>query len=118
MDVLINVLEYIALAIGIIALLIIICGVVRGLIEVARLEFSKKRQDEEFVGLGRARYHIGYHLLLGLEFLIAADIIRTIVKPTLEELAILGTIVIIRIVIGYFLGKEIEQFRKRDKELP
>ena len=41
-----------------------------------------------------------------LEFLIAADIIHTIVKPTLEELAILGSIVIIRTIISYFLGKE------------
>jgi uncharacterized membrane protein len=46
---------------------------------------------------------------LGLEFLIAADIIRTIIRPTLEELAILGGIVVIRTVISYFLGKEIGQ---------
>ena len=70
------------------------------------------RVEQEFIRLGRARYHIGYHLLLGLEFLIAADIVRTIVSPTLEELGILGAIVVIRIVIGYFLGKEIEQFRQ------
>ena len=113
MDTLIDVLDYIALGIGIIALLIIIWGVVRGIIEVIRAELSGRREKEqEFVRLGRARYHIGYHLLLGLEFLIAADIVRTIVSPTLEELGILGAIVVIRIVIGYFLGKEIEQFRQ------
>ena len=112
MNVLLKVLEYISLGIGIIALAVIIWGVIRGLIEVSRAELSRRRgKEEEFLSLGRARYHIGYHLLLGLEFLIAADIIRTIIKPTLEELAILGSIVVIRIVIGYFLGKEIEQYR-------
>ena len=52
--------------------------------------------------------------MLGLEFLIAADIIRTIVKPSLEELAILGSIVVIRTVINYFLGKELRQYGSKD----
>lgn len=114
METLIDILEYIALSIGIIALFIILWGVFKGLIEFARVEISRRRQgDQEYVLLGQARYHIGYHLLLGLEFLIAADIIRTIVRPTLEELGILGAIVVIRIVIGYFLGREITLFRDK-----
>lgn len=114
MDVVITVLEYIALAIGVIALLVILWGVGKGVVEVIRAEASgRKEQDvQEYRLLGEARYHIGYHLLLGLEFLIAADIVRTIVKPTLEELAVLGIIVVIRIIVGYFLGKEVEQFRR------
>ena len=63
---------------------------------------SKTEETEERVRLG-----IGFNLILGLEFLIAADIIRTIVEPTLEELAILGVIVAIRIALAYFLGREI-----------
>jgi uncharacterized membrane protein len=114
MDTLLDVLDYIAIAIGIIALLVILWGVVKGLVELVRAEISRRQQEgERLLSLGHARYDIGYHLLLGLEFLIAADIIRTIVKPTLEELAILGSIVVIRIVIGYFIGKEIEQYRAK-----
>ena len=113
MDTLLDVLDYIALAIGIIALLVIIWGVIKGLIELVRAEISRQQEGERFLSLGHARYNVGYHLLLGLEFLIAADIIRTIIKPTLEELAVLGIIVVIRIVIGYFIGKEIEQYRAK-----
>jgi uncharacterized membrane protein len=114
MNVLLKVLEYISLGIGIIALAVIIWGVIKGLVEVVRAEVSRIREKgERFLSLGQARYDVGYHLLVGLEFLIAADIIRTIIKPTLEELAILGSIVAIRIVIGYFLGKEIENFSNK-----
>ena len=114
MDTLLDVLDYIALGIGIIALAVILWGVIKGLIELARAELSRRQQEgERFLSLGHARYNVGFHLLLGLEFLIAADIIRTIVKPTLEELAVLGIIVVIRIVIGYFIGKEIEEFRAK-----
>ena len=88
---------------------IILWGVLKGLASFLIVEFSRFRtggakalESEEKIRLG-----IGFNLILGLEFLIAADIIRTIIKPTLEELGILGAIVAIRIVLAYFLGREI-----------
>lgn len=53
------------------------------------------------------RHSFGSYLLLGLEFLIAADIINTVMKPGLQEIAILGAIVVIRTVIGYTLDHEL-----------
>ena len=72
-------------------------------------EFHRFRSDAARVTEAeeKVRLSIGYNLILGLEFLIAADIINTIVEPTLEELGILGAIVAIRIVLAYFLGREI-----------
>jgi uncharacterized membrane protein len=47
--------------------------------------------------------------LLGLEVLIIGDIVRTIiVESTLESVAVLGAIVIIRIVLSFSLEIEIE----------
>jgi len=107
-------LDYVTLVIGSIAGLIIVYGVIRGLIDLIRVEMSSlKSARDTSVTFERIRYDIGFHLLLGLEFLIAADIIRTILRPTLDELAILGGIVAIRTVISYFLGKEVEQHRDR-----
>ena len=105
-----QVLDYVTLAIGSLAGLIIVYGVILGSVELIRAEFRSFRRDAETPHrFEKIRYDIGFHLLLGLEFLIAADIIRTIIRPTLEELAILGGIVVIRTVISYFLGKEIGQ---------
>lgn len=106
-----QIVDYVALAIGIIAAAIILYGVVLGLVELVRAErrgftFSGEGKPEVFEVI---RYDIGFHLLLGLEFLIAADIIRSITRPSLEELAILGGLVAIRTVISYFLGKEIRR---------
>ena len=48
-------------------------------------------------------------ILLGLEVLIIADIVRTIiVDPTLESVAVLGTIVVIRILLSFSLEVEID----------
>ena len=112
MDTLLDILEYISLGIGIVAVVVIIWGVILGLIELARAELSGfKASTQKAVAMEKVRHDIGFHLLVGLEFLIAADIIRTVVRPTLEELAILGAIVVIRTVIGYFLGKEIGHYK-------
>jgi len=109
-------LEYVALSIGVVAGLIIVYGVIRGLADLVRAEIGSFRSARDTsVSFERIRYDIGFHLLLGLEFLIAADIIRTILRPTLDELAILGGIVAIRTVISYFLGKEVEQHRNRER---
>ena len=54
------------------------------------------------VGLGRA-------ILLGLEFLIAGDIIRTVAtSPTFQSVGILGSIVLIRTFLSLALNLEVE----------
>ena len=116
MEILAKVLDYIALAISIIALLVIVWGVIKGVVQTVRAESPRHHEDGRFLMLGRARYSIGYYLLLGLEFLVAADIIRTLIDPSLPRLAILGSIVVIRIVIGYFLDKEIKEYHHQNKE--
>jgi uncharacterized membrane protein len=55
------------------------------------------------------RSMFGRSILLGLEFLVAADLIRTVtVDLTLENLFVLGILVLIRIVLGWSLEVEIE----------
>ncbi|MCM8612124.1 DUF1622 domain-containing protein [Accumulibacter sp.] len=55
------------------------------------------------------RQDIGRGILLGLEFLVAADIIRTVaVAPTLDGVLVLGLIVFIRTVLSTALQVELE----------
>jgi uncharacterized membrane protein len=71
-----------------------------------------------FLTIGRARQQeggayeffrrrLGRAILLGLEFLVAADIIRTVaVTPTGESVAVLGGIVLIRTFLSFSLQLE------------
>ncbi|MCW3014886.1 MAG: hypothetical protein JWO02_1978 [Solirubrobacterales bacterium] len=55
------------------------------------------------------RRNLGRCILLGLEVLIVADIVRTIiVDSTLDSVAVLGIIVVIRIVLSFSLEAEID----------
>ncbi|HEX7213955.1 MAG TPA: DUF1622 domain-containing protein [Methylomirabilota bacterium] len=56
------------------------------------------------------RHQLARALLLGLELLVAADIIRTVaLEPTLMHVAILGLLVLIRTVLSWGLVVEIEE---------
>jgi uncharacterized membrane protein len=107
-ELLIRVMDFIALGVGIAGALIVIWGVIMAVVELMRLEFMRAKgrfvcKKREYV-----RHHLGQYLLLGLEFLIAADIIHTVFKPNIQSLIILGAIVVIRTLISYFLNKELQ----------
>jgi uncharacterized membrane protein len=56
----------------------------------------------------RYRQQLGRSILLGLEFLVAADIIRTVaITPTLTSVAVLAGIVLIRTFLSFSLELEI-----------
>jgi uncharacterized membrane protein len=57
----------------------------------------------------QARRHVGRAILLGLEFLIIADIVQTItVDPTLTSALTLGLIVLVRTFLSFSLEVELE----------
>lgn len=54
------------------------------------------------------RRRLGQSILLGLEFLVAADIVRTVaVSPTLESVVVLAAIILIRTFLSFSLQLEI-----------
>jgi len=56
------------------------------------------------------RHQVARALLLGLEILVAADVIRTVaLQPTLNNVLILGVLVVIRTFLGWSLVVEIEE---------
>jgi uncharacterized membrane protein len=57
----------------------------------------------------RYKVQLGRGLLLGLEMLVAADVVRTVaLEPTLSSVAVLGVLVLIRTFLGWSLSVEIE----------
>jgi uncharacterized membrane protein len=49
-------------------------------------------------------------LVLGLEFELAADVVRTVIAPSWTELAQLGAIAVVRTFLNYFLEKDLESY--------
>lgn len=60
----------------------------------------------------KVRLDLGRAIVLAVEFLLATDIIKTIVTPDYYEIGMLGALVIIRTVLTYFLNQELEQLQR------
>ena len=66
-------------------------------------------RDRERDGYHQLRVGLGRGILLGLEFLVAADIIRTVATtPTMQGVVILGMIVLIRTFLSMSIQIELE----------
>jgi uncharacterized membrane protein len=67
------------------------------------------RGTQRLVAFKDLRASLGRSILLGLEVLVVADIVRTIVvEPTLESAATLGVIVIVRILLSFAIDVEVD----------
>ena len=100
------VLDYIAMGIAIVGSAIVFWGISVTAVRFVLVEARGLRDRSTCQKRESIRHQLGSYLLLGLEFLIAADVIRTIRDPSLEEVAILAAIVVIRTVISFFLNRE------------
>jgi len=104
----------IAQAVEAVSFSIMLYGALLAILMFIKNEFSRISGKFTLRGLGRIRIDFGYYILLGLQFLIAADIIETILKPEMEELIELGGIVIIRILLSYFLTIELKELKESE----
>ncbi len=96
--------ELVSLSIEVLAIAIIAGAILYG---IGRGVFYRAKKVGDAYALLKER--IGKGLLLGLEFLIAADIIRTVaLDPTLRSTAMLGLLVMIRTFLSWSIVVEIE----------
>ncbi len=111
--------ERIAFVISIMSMVVISYGSILAILKFIQNEISRARGKFSFKRLNTIKINFSYYLLLGLDFLIASDVVRTIVENTLEDLTILGVSVLIRTILSYFLGREMKEdssFRKDIEE--
>ena len=98
--------EYAALAIEILAVVIIVGAIFYAVGHYLFQAAIRPEQDEHYKEL---KVRLGKALLLGLEILVAADIVRTVaLEATLQSVAVLGLLVLIRTFLSWALVVEIE----------
>ncbi len=95
----------IALALEALSVLMIVIGAVEaawGLLSGAiRADTTHGRRRRAWLSLAR-------WLLLGLEFMLAADIVRTAISPTWDDVGQLAAIAVIRTFLNSFLERDLE----------
>ena len=98
--------EYAALAIEILAVTIILFAIVYA---VVHYTFQAVRQREIAGRFRQLKVRLARAPLLGLEILVAADIVRTVaLEATMQSVLVLGLLVLIRTFLSWALVVEIE----------
>ena len=96
--------EWSALGIEVLAVAVIVYGTLHGTIRFL-LHVGARVGD----AYDRYKVHLGKGLLLGLEFLVAADVIRTVaLEQTLRSVLVLGVLVVIRTFLSWSIVVEVE----------
>jgi len=102
-EIILDFIAWLSLMIGMIGIFIIVWGALK-----AFWLFIRHHEHEDFQLI---RLELGSHVILGLDFLVGKDIIDTLLLDTgarfWEDLAGLGTVVAIRIILTHFMLKEI-----------
>jgi uncharacterized membrane protein len=112
-----TVFEYIVLIIEIIVGIVVTAIVIVSLASLIKQFISKIKRDQRQVYVREIVTRMLRGLLIALDFLIAADLLMTILDPSIEETAVLALIVVLRILLSWSLSKEIEMNTKKKEEV-
>ncbi len=98
----------VALTVEAVAVLVIAYGALEATVRLAARPFRDAaiRATRKQIWLG-----FGLWLLLGLEFELAADIVRSVISPSWTDLGQLGAIAVIRTFLNYFLERDLEKYQ-------
>jgi len=91
-------------------------GYLRGLVlgRRGRIGSPDRAADDETAGNEDTRLRLGKSLALALEFLLAADILKTAVAPTWNDIGQLAAIAVLRTALNYFLERELRAAEQRE----
>jgi uncharacterized membrane protein len=90
---------------------VILSGVLFALMQFTYFFFSRQLAGP-LSKINEIRLNLGRFLLLGLEFIVAADLIGTTTAPDYYSVGILAIIVVIRTVLSFTLNREIMALSK------
>ena len=106
-----TIITYVASVLSYFGAIVIFYGGIRAAIGVLSIEILKRKTSYNAV-----RMDFTPKLLIGLEFFIAGDLIKSILEPNLNQVIILAIIVAIRTVVGFSLGREVRELEDKNKK--
>jgi len=106
-----TVLETIALAIDLVGITILVYAALKFIGHFLGFEIKRLRGLECVEGIRDMRLRLGSYILLSLEFIIISDVINTAISRDLDDLLGLGLLVLIRVTLSFFLGRELNEVK-------
>ena len=104
---------HVALAVEVVAVAIIAFGAFEAFLRILKIVSMPQKS----MGARKAVWlRFGMWLLLGLEFELAADIVRSVISPTWQEIGQLGAIRVVWTFLNFFLERDLEKYYEGGSE--
>lgn len=97
--------------VSLIGIAIIITGVIYSLYQYV-VYLVRGQLAVEGAGINRIRLNLGRVLILGLEFIVAADLIGTTTTPDYYSVGMLAIIVVVRTMLSFSISRELMSLKK------
>jgi len=101
-----SLIPFIRECIATVGVIVIASGALYAVYQFLLIALNKTKHTLNYI-----RLQFGNSITLGLEFLVGADIIGSVLRPDYYNLGILVILVIIRIILSYFLNRELHTLR-------
>src|SRR5689334_22232166 len=106
-----EILVFIQHCVSTIGILIIITGVIISLFQYVLYIFTNQLTTQS-ANINNIRLSLGRILILGLEFIVAADLIGTTTTPDYYAVGLLAIIVLVRTILSFSINREIMSLSK------
>lgn len=100
--------ELLEWTVNITASAVMIWGFAVAVVSFVKVSFGAAA-TERIMRLQVVRCDLGVKLVFALELLIISDLLHTIISRSMEDMIMVGVLVLIRTVIAFFLNKEIQE---------
>jgi uncharacterized membrane protein len=104
-----QILEWLAVIIDLTGALIMVWAFVAAVIAIVRGSIRGGDAHSRIRNMQAARCGLGVKLVFALELMIISDLFHTIISRSVDDLILVGGLVVIRTAIAYFLNKEIQE---------
>ena len=108
-EIIIKLSNYVSIFAQILAIFIIVDGMIKAFWVYLKNMFIKK---DVLIVMKESRSELGYSFSVGLGILIGSSILKSVIAPNWNDIGQLAAIIGIRVVLNYFLTKDIFDYKK------
>jgi uncharacterized membrane protein len=109
MQVINEILEWLAVAVDLTGAMIMVWAFAAAVVGLVRGSIRAGDARSRIRNMQVVRCGLGVKLVFALELMIISDLLVTIISRSIDDLILVGGLVVIRTVISYFLNKEIQE---------
>lgn len=111
--------EYVGQTIEFISIFIIVAGVAAAIVRGVKIAYKCRSGRPPSVRNEWIQLRLSFEdtLMLGLQFLMAADIIGTVSNPDIQGVIVLSVIVLLRVILSFTLSREAAEMDRMKREL-